>query len=295
LQIFKEGIRFVEREPTLEPVKKKALIQEVRLSKSPTQVLRWIWTCLTFNRPDFSSLTFLEKDEAIKGLVQGLTLGPKQGGFLKILEIFFLDSKSAAKGIALDGFFNLVVERIRHKTLIRFKPRLVEILVRFTTGPPAIAQAADLIAGLYHPDKPTRCRCLLYIYKHFRSEGLREVIRVLKTEQPPYSLIFYQTLRSLIIRDQEIYRELKLGVLDLNCLWPLLGLNREKDEEGSFFEKRFKEWRLRMRLELIIDSENAMQKYSGQGSLQTFAPESARNVIRKERLQLIGLGPERRN
>jgi hypothetical protein len=81
VNIFKEGMRFIEQEPALDSEQKQALLQEVRRAKSPTQVLRWIWTCLTFGKLDFGSRTILEKEETLKGLIEGLTNGPRHESF----------------------------------------------------------------------------------------------------------------------------------------------------------------------------------------------------------------------
>ncbi len=294
MNIFKEGMRFIEQEPALDSEQKQALLQEVRRAKSPTQVLRWIWTCLTFRRPDFGSRTILEKEETLKGLIQGLTKGPRQGDFFKILEIFFPTNRNIPKGIDLEDFFTLLTERVRQETQLRFKTRLVEIMVRFSKTPPARVQPEDLMPGLYHPDITIRCRCLLFIYKHFRTEGLRAVIRAIKTQSPPHSLFFCETLRSLITQDQEIYHEIKQGILDLNALWLLLRAKPEPGEEAFPFNHKVRGWDLRLRLDLITGHDNPLPKHFHPGPPAPPVGKPKGNWLRKERLELIGIRPERR-
>jgi len=294
LEIFKEGIRFIEREEGLQPDQKEALIEEVRKGKSPTVVLRWVWILLKLTGPGYGQLAIHEKEEVVKGLLEGLGKGPKQAELLRVLGVYFPSLAVVGGRVDHEGFFNIIIRKVRDEERLSIQCRLVEILVRFSKTLPQDAAPEDFRAGLYHPDDPFRCRCLLFLQQRFQSHGLRLVIREIRSQQFRPSSIFSETLSSLIRQDPRVSPEIRAesssGIRPPGFGRPAPPPSGIRLPEAPALARGSGN----SRWDLIERSKNNFIDDFGQKRLHPLILKRENHLLRKERLELIAGQKERR-
>jgi hypothetical protein len=217
--IFKEVLRFIEEDTELDREKRSDLINLIQTSSvHPGYSIQWVKACRLFFSLHFNQSPSEEKAETVRLLARALKKTPHRPVFLEIVRIFLRISGRSRRGMDLQPFTQVVLERIQSEPDPRIQGQLVEVLLNCPNDSPRIQ---DYLPGLHHPEETTYFKIIEFINQRFGITGMIALLKEISRLERPPSLFFWVNLRPLIHQYPEILQHPEMIAVNPITLWPL--------------------------------------------------------------------------